>query len=37
MVKSEKKNTLKYLKSLIIEYKLTKGNIRGKALKQLEL
>ena len=36
-LKEHKKNTVKQVKQLIVDYKLTKGDIRGKALKQLEL
>ena len=36
-LKAYKKNAVAEVKKLIVEYKLTKGDIRGKALKQLEL
>ena len=36
-LKAHKKNAVTEVKKLIVEYKLTKGDIRGKALKQLEL
>ena len=36
-LKEHKKNAVKQVKQLIVDYKLTKGDIRGKALKQLEL
>jgi len=36
-LKEHKKNAVATVKKLIIDYKLTKGDIRGKALKQLEL
>jgi hypothetical protein len=35
-LKAHKKNAVATVKKLIVEYKLTKGDIRGKALKQLE-
>ena len=34
---AHKKDAVATVKKLIVEYKLTKGDIRGKALKQLEL
>ena len=34
-LKAHKKNAVATVKKLIIEYKLTKGDVRGKALKQL--
>ena len=34
-LKEHKKNTVASVKKLIVDYKLTKGDIRGKALKQL--
>ena len=36
-LKAHKKNAVATVKKLIVDYKLTKGDIRGKALKQLEL
>ena len=36
-LKAHKKNTVAEVKKLILQYNLTKGDIRGKALKQLEL
>ena len=33
--KAHKKDAIAEVKKLIVEYKLTKGDIRGKALKQL--
>jgi hypothetical protein len=36
-LKEHKKNAVATVKKLIVDYKLTKGDIRGKALKQLEL
>ena len=36
-LKEHKKNAVASVKKLIVDYKLTKGDIRGKALKQLEL
>jgi ABC-type iron transport system FetAB permease component len=36
-LKEHKKNAVTTVKKLIVDYKLTKGDIRGKALKQLEL
>jgi len=36
-VKAHKKNAVAEVKKLILQYNLTKGDIRGKALKQLEL
>ncbi len=35
-VKADKKEALATVKKLILEFKLTKGDIRGKAMKQLE-
>ena len=35
-LKAHKKNAVAEVKKLIVEYKLTKGDIRGKAMKQLE-
>jgi len=35
-LKEHKKNAVATVKKLIVDYKLTKGDIRGKALKQLE-
>ena len=35
--KAHKKNAVAEVKKLIVEYKLTKGDIRGKALKQLDM
>lgn len=34
-IKAHKKNAVAEVKKLIIDYKLTKGDIRGKAMKQL--
>ncbi len=34
-LKEHKKNAVKQVKQLIVDYKLTKGDIRGKAMKQL--
>jgi len=34
-MKAHKKNAVAEVKKLIIDYKLTKGDIRGKAMKQL--
>ena len=34
-LKAHKKNAVTEVKKLIVEYKLTKGDIRGKAIKQL--
>ena len=36
-LKEHKKNAVATVKKLIVDYELTKGDIRGKALKQLEL
>ena len=36
-LKAHKKNAVAEVKKLIVEYKLTKGDIRGKALKQLDM
>jgi len=36
-LKAHKKNAVTEVKKLIVEYKLTKGDIRGKALKQLNM
>ena len=36
-LKAHKKNAVAEVKKLIFQYNLTKGDIRGKALKQLEL
>ena len=36
-LKAHKKNAVAEVKKLILQYNLTKGGIRGKALKQLEL
>jgi hypothetical protein len=36
-LKEHKKNAVATVKKLIVDYKLTKGDIRGKALKQSEL
>ena len=36
-LKAHKKNAVTEVKKLIVEYKLTKGDIRGKALKQLDM
>ena len=35
-LKEHRKNAVTTVKKLIVDYKLTKGDIRGKALKQLE-
>ena len=35
-LKEHKKNAVATVKKLIVDYKLTKGDIRGKALKQWE-
>lgn len=35
-VKAEKKEVVAAVKKLILEFNLTKGDIRGKAMKQLE-
>jgi len=35
-LKEHKKNAVATVKKLIVDYKLTKGDIRGKAMKQLE-
>ena len=35
-LKAHKKNAVAEVKKLILQYNLTKGDIRGKALKQLE-
>ena len=35
-LKEHKKNAVATVKKLIVDYKLTKGDIRGKILKQLE-
>jgi len=35
-LKEHKKNAVATVKKLIVDYKLTKGDITGKALKQLE-
>ena len=35
-LKAHKKDAVATVKKLIVEYKLTKGDIRGKAWKQLE-
>ena len=35
VLKAHKKNAVAEVKKLIVKYKLTKGSIRGKALKQL--
>jgi hypothetical protein len=37
VLKEHKKEAVAIVKKLIAEYNLTKGDIRGKALKQLEL
>ena len=37
VLKAHKKNAVAEVKKLILQYNLTKGDIRGKALKQLEL
>ena len=34
-LKEDKKDAFAEVKKLIVEYKLTKGDIRGKAIKQL--
>ena len=36
-LKAHKKNAVAEVKKLIVEQKLTKGDIRGKALKQLDM
>ena len=36
-LKAHNKNAVAEVKKLILQYNLTKGDIRGKALKQLEL
>ena len=36
-LRAHKKNAVAEVKKLILQYNLTKGDIRGKALKQLEL
>ena len=36
-LKAHKKNAVAEVKKLIVEYKVTKGDIRGKALKQLNM
>ena len=36
-LKAHKKNAVTEVTKLIVEYKLTKGDIRGKALKQLNM
>ena len=36
-LKEHKKEALATVKKLILDYKLTKGDIRGKALKQLDM
>ena len=36
-LKEHKKNAIATVEKLILQYNLTKGDIRGKALKQLEL
>ena len=36
-LKEHKKNAVAEVKRLILKHKLTKGDIRGKAMKQLEL
>ena len=36
-LKAHKQNAVAEVKKLILQYNLTKGDIRGKALKQLEL
>ena len=36
-LKAHKKDAVATVKKLILQYNLTKGDIRGKALKQLEL
>ena len=35
-LKAHKKNAVATVKELIVDYKLTKGDIRGKAMKQLD-
>ena len=35
-LKEHKKNAVATVQKLIVDYKLTKGDIRGKAMKQLE-
>jgi|TARA_R110000851_G_scaffold917_4_gene3134 hypothetical protein len=35
-LKEHKKNAVATVKKLIVDYKLTKGDIRGKAMKQLD-
>ena len=35
-LKEHKKDAVTTVKKLIVDYKLTKGDIRGKAMKQLE-
>ena len=35
-LKAHKKNAVAEVKKLILQYNLTKGDIRGKAIKQLE-
>ena len=35
-LKAHKKNAVAEVKKLILQYNLTKGDIRGKAMKQLE-
>ena len=36
-IKEGKKDAVATVKKLIVDYKLTKGDIRGKALKQLDM
>ena len=36
-LKEHKKNAVATVKNLIVDYKLTKGDIRGKAMKQLDI
>ena len=36
-LKAHKKNAVAEVKKLILQYNLTKGDIRGKALKQLDM
>ena len=36
-LKEHKKNAVAEVKKLILQYNLTKGDIRGKALKQLDM
>jgi len=36
-LKEHRKNAVTTVKKLIVDYKLTKGDIRGKALKQLDM